>query len=842
VWRKYKRAASPMVSRSVFHCEGIRESHGAAQLYLGTSILTFDPNGHMPVSEYCTGVFARALDPQGHFSRLDEEFSKLVECAFITSDSSNADEPEAIELACKLLNRLPATPPELLDSPLPPNDSESLLADYEVADGLSKTPKTPNASNKQWDKLQVVKCVSENIVGMALIIARGVGETPTPRNLRRLIDTIGQLLEEAAQLSAQAKTQQDKCGWFIVRAFLWTSWQRATMLLFWYVMVLSIFSYPRSAMYIALWRYIHESHLTNHVYLLLIFTRHILDIQLRSGYNFELNKELAIRGMHYSAQIRVQALRKEHAKSRTSNYLCRWAYELLKVDRASATQDFRRLHEHFSALFQDKVARCTDGQPCDGQSPTSCKRFKGAEVKDQSAHDVACLDPEKCKRLTWDEGSYRKVVGARAVCIDSTDTKLLRYREASNRTIAISHVWSHGQGGRPEKLMKNGQLGGMNSCLHRRYASISRDHFDCDSYWMDTPCIPEDHELRRESIAKINEIFANSKATLVCDRDLMEIDVSVLFGGIETSSAMRLRESLLATLLVCDWNLRAWTFLEAMRGRRNIQILCKGNAVISLKDLLQVVCQEGSIDLAILFLTSQHLLPPLVHGEKTGRQGKLKMMGFISLEEAGSLLSHRHASRDGDDIVIWSLLFGEKAFYTAKDMWKSRIALHQANLDLNTGFLISSVPRIAGHASLSWAPATPSYASSDSRKFYLAFDGQGTSQASISAMGLEASWYVHRFSGGADTRPPRQPPSREKDAIVLQFLRGYRFGALLQPIEMDRWGNTVPAKYRGNVSGPLLAVCGSNNETTSYWEWKGVYEWTNTDFLPDFKIETLLIA
>ena len=186
VWWKYKRAASPMVARSVFHCEGIRESHGAAQLYLGTSILTFDPNGHMPVSEYCTGVFARALDSQGHFSRLDEEFSKLVECAFITSDSSNADAPEAIELACKLLNRLPATPPELLDSPLPPNDSESLLADYEVADGLSKTPKTPNASNKQWDKLQVVKCVSENIVGMALIIARGVGETPTPRNLRRL--------------------------------------------------------------------------------------------------------------------------------------------------------------------------------------------------------------------------------------------------------------------------------------------------------------------------------------------------------------------------------------------------------------------------------------------------------------------------------------------------------------------------------------------------------------------------------------------------------------------------------------------------------------------------------
>lgn len=76
-WRKYKRAASLIVARSVFHCEGIRESHSAAQLYLGIPILTFDPNGHVLVSEYCTGVFARVLDSQGYFSRLDEEFPKL---------------------------------------------------------------------------------------------------------------------------------------------------------------------------------------------------------------------------------------------------------------------------------------------------------------------------------------------------------------------------------------------------------------------------------------------------------------------------------------------------------------------------------------------------------------------------------------------------------------------------------------------------------------------------------------------------------------------------------------------------------------------------------------------
>ena len=50
-------------------------------------------------------------------------------------------------------------------------------------------------------------------------------------------------------------------------------------------------------------------------------------------------------------------------------------------------------------------------------------------------------------------------------------------------TIAISHVWSHGQGGRPED--------GMNQCLHERYKRIALLP-DCDSYWMDTACIPND--------------------------------------------------------------------------------------------------------------------------------------------------------------------------------------------------------------------------------------------------------------------------------------------------------------------------------------------------------------
>jgi hypothetical protein len=166
----------------------------------------------------------------------------------------------------------------------------------------------------------------------------------------------------------------------------------------------------------------------------------------------------------------------------------------------------------------------------------------GATIKNQSAHAETCMG--NCKRLVWDENSYKSIpgdpgFGSRAVCINSTTTTHLRYREASNRTLAVSHVWSHGQGGRPEDTHTDQESGGLNSCLHNRYTSIARES-GCDSYWMDTPCIPEDHALRAESIAKINRVFSDSKMTLVCDRDLQEIDISDL--------TMRLRESILATV------------------------------------------------------------------------------------------------------------------------------------------------------------------------------------------------------------------------------------------------------------------------------------------------------
>ena len=74
-----------------------------------------------------------------------------------------------------------------------------------------------------------------------------------------------------------------------------------------------------------------------------------------------------------------------------------------------------------------------------------------------------------------------------------------------------------GQGGRPET--------GINYCLHFRYSEITRS-LGCDPYWIDTTCIPNDHQLHAESIAEINKIFLDAKVMLIWDRDIIEIDIS----------------------------------------------------------------------------------------------------------------------------------------------------------------------------------------------------------------------------------------------------------------------------------------------------------------------------
>ena len=150
----------------------------------------------------------------------------------------------------------------------------------------------------------------------------------------------------------------------------------------------------------------------------------------------------------------------------------------------------------------------------------------------------------------------------------------------------------------------------------------------------------------------------NAKIMLVCDKDIMELDPSDLTNSI--------CETILITTIISDWNTRAWTFFEAFRARRNIHLLCKNNTVVSLKEVIRYVYREGALDIAILLLTAPHFLPSIDDRELASPKSEDREQfkaGYLTIETSGSLLSHRPASRPGDDIVIWSLLISERTIY-----------------------------------------------------------------------------------------------------------------------------------------------------------------------------------
>lgn len=224
--------------------------------------------------------------------------------------------------------------------------------------------------------------------------------------------------------------------------------------------------------------------------------------------------------------------------------------------------------------------------------------------------------------------------------------------------MAISHVWSHGQGGRPEQ--------GINLCLQQQYTLLARS-CNCESYWIDSTCIPTDPQLRKEGIETINSVFATSKVVLISDQDLQSVDLSA------PASQIVIFETLLSILLVCDWNVRAWTMLEAIHGRTNVYLISQSGKLLSLKDLFLRVLNEGAIDLAVLLGSAQPLLP------------LSEQNPALSIEDAGFLLSQRHASRAGDEIIIWGLLNNLTGDKSPANLWKSQSSVH-------TGYLMSSAP------------------------------------------------------------------------------------------------------------------------------------------------------
>lgn len=326
-----------------------------------------------------------------HISEINSALSSVFQCRIILTESRiiHGDpqlSEDAIALrAYEILRRLPSCPLDLID--LPSNlDTKYFL----IQDSLS------HAAGYSWETLKASNYLSVIIVQMAL---SGVGLVP--RDKDACPNELAEILAMASHLAAEETSEFEKKEWFIVRAAIWSSWQRAVMLCFYFD----------------------------------------LSENLNAGFNVTYTSQPNLRETTPAPNLSVRKMSELYATKGKVDSMCSWAFDLLRKDPVCLGMDFRTFHHRYQQLWGMSASRCRPefGTSCLGKDPDECRRFKGLIVCDQSVHDSSC-SLATCRKLVWDEASYRAEKGARAVCLDEGLEKtcsMLSYCRASQQTLAI---------------------------------------------------------------------------------------------------------------------------------------------------------------------------------------------------------------------------------------------------------------------------------------------------------------------------------------------------------------------------------------------------------------------
>ena len=359
---------------------------------------------------FCTGLLTGVMHPTEHFEQLDDKLSTLLSYPLKIScrapEGSALATQDSIHQVEQLLSRLPEVPQLRFSLPL----SNRLLqkegttlwegiksgrwaSKYAVPELQSKLQLQPlgdpealltlfkNIQDLAWDNLYVTKLVDSNTLVLATIFAKQ-GNHPDITLAQRSFDYVNLLSELVDQYQSicdavafgitalfedpsgagkalkaalfPAVDEDHAQARAIVKVFLWSAWQRSVMLHFYFV----------------------------------------IGVQLSHGYSSIWNSFLAIRGVHELMFVSRHVYRGDN-----TNYLCNWAFEILRTSRTSVGLDFRHMISRFDAQFRGRDGRCNPGSThaCEGGKSDSCQRFTGAETAAQSAHSNSC--DRNCKRI-----------------------------------------------------------------------------------------------------------------------------------------------------------------------------------------------------------------------------------------------------------------------------------------------------------------------------------------------------------------------------------------------------------------------------------------------------------
>lgn len=339
--------------------------------------------------EFCRQLYGHDSSVPIAAIDLDAKLSKVFRFKF----EPLKDSQTIIQQACDLVERMPARPLELNDIPT------TIPLEYHV----SSVVKNVQIDSPLWEQLQATTYVSSTVLRAAL--GAVLDPSGTQASLMDIINIIAKLLETVSQLTPTGTDVKTTWRSFIVRAFLWTTWQRC---------------------------------------LLIYFQQAARDALIEGSLDGKKG-ELTLRGTMPSPGVTIHEMSKQCAGLGKSAYICGWNFELLRSNPVCIGADFRGFHQRYNAAFGSYSARCFAGQShaCKGDSPRKCQRFHGMVIEDQSAHDQSCS--RDCRRLIWAESSYRILSGSRAVRLmesDGSACESIQYCNASDQTLAISHVWS----------------------------------------------------------------------------------------------------------------------------------------------------------------------------------------------------------------------------------------------------------------------------------------------------------------------------------------------------------------------------------------------------------------
>ncbi|KAI4187166.1 MAG: hypothetical protein L6R41_002993 [Letrouitia leprolyta] len=218
---------------------------------------------------------------------IDEAFSKIFKFKFEPSKYSRA----IVKQACDLLERLPAWPPELND--IPP----TVPAECRV----SSIARDCRRDLRLWEQLQVTTYVSTTVLRFTLSVVTESWTTSTAAaSLLDITDIIAFLLETVSQLAPTITDVQSQWRSFIVRAFLWTTWQRCQLL------------------------YFHQA-ATN---------------AMKWGSSDGKKGQLSLRGTTPCPGMTIHEMSQQYAGIGKPEYMCSWNFELLRINSICIGADF----------------------------------------------------------------------------------------------------------------------------------------------------------------------------------------------------------------------------------------------------------------------------------------------------------------------------------------------------------------------------------------------------------------------------------------------------------------------------------------------------------------------